>query len=85
MDHELTTFGVMLIIGVFIVALLRSRKDSSALRKPLPPLPEELNQQVRSLIAQNKQIQAIKLVREHTNLGLKEAKDIVDSLAGRRI
>jgi len=85
MDHELMTFGTMLIVGVFIVALLRSRKDSSAIRRPLPPLPEELNQQVRGLIAQKKTIEAIKLVREKTGLGLKEAKDIVDNLAGQRM
>jgi hypothetical protein len=85
MDHSLMTFGTMLIVGVVIVALFRSRKDSPALRRPLPTLPEELNQRVRSLIAEKKQIEAIKLVRQQTNLGLKEAKDIVDNLAGRRV
>ena len=85
MDHELMTFGAMLIFGVFVVALLRARKDSPALRRPPPPMPEELKQQVRSLIAQHRQIEAIKLVREQTNLGLKEAKDIVDSLSGRPV
>jgi len=86
MDHELTTFGAMLIFGVIIVALLRSRGDSPGLRVPkeLPPLPEELSQQVRSLLAQRKTIEAVKIVREKMNVGLKEAKDIVDSLAGQR-
>jgi hypothetical protein len=30
-------------------------------------LPEELNQQVLSLIAKDKKLQALKVVREHTN------------------
>lgn len=35
---------------------------------------------VRQLVAQGKKIQAIKLLREQTGLGLKEAKDIVDQM-----
>jgi ribosomal protein L7/L12 len=37
--------------------------------------------QIQQLVAQGKKIQAIKLVREHTGLGLKEAKDLVDRMA----
>ena len=37
-------------------------------------------QEVRRLKASGKAINAIKLYREHTNLGLKEAKDIVDGM-----
>jgi ribosomal protein L7/L12 len=37
--------------------------------------------QIQRLVAQGKKIQAIKLVREHTGLGLKEAKDLVDRMA----
>jgi ribosomal protein L7/L12 len=36
--------------------------------------------QIQQLVAQGKKIQAIKLVREHTGLGLKEAKDLVDRM-----
>jgi large subunit ribosomal protein L7/L12 len=85
MDHGMMTVGGLLIFGVIVVALMRSRSDSSALRKPPPHLPEELNSKVRHLIAENKQIEAIKLVREQTNVGLKEAKDIVDGLKERRM
>jgi ribosomal protein L7/L12 len=35
---------------------------------------------VRDLVFQGKKIQAIKVLREETGLGLKEAKDIVDRL-----
>lgn len=37
--------------------------------------------QIQQLVAQDKKIQAIKLVRQHTGLGLKEAKDLVDRMA----
>ena len=42
---------------------------------------DSLRQEAIALVAQNKSIEAIKLVRERTGLGLKEAKDYVDALA----
>ena len=39
--------------------------------------------EVRQLIQQRQKIQAIKLVRERTGLGLKEAKDAVEELERR--
>jgi len=36
--------------------------------------------EVRALVAQDNKIQAIKLYRENTGLGLKEAKDAVEAL-----
>ncbi len=36
--------------------------------------------EVQQLVMQDKKIQAIKLLREQTGLGLREAKDIVDGL-----
>lgn len=41
---------------------------------------KELNDQVQHLVAQGDKIEAIKLIRERTGLGLKEAKDLVDRL-----
>jgi len=41
---------------------------------------EAMRQEAIALKAQNKAIEAIKLVRERTGLGLKEAKDYVDAL-----
>jgi hypothetical protein len=38
-------------------------------------------QQVRSLVAQQQKIEAIKLVRQHTGSGLKDAKDFVEAIA----
>lgn len=41
----------------------------------LPPLPAE----AASALARGQKIEAIKIVREHTGLGLKESKDLVDA------
>lgn len=38
-------------------------------------------QQVRDLIAQQRKIEAIKLVRQQTSSGLKDAKDFVEAMA----
>ena len=40
----------------------------------------ELTQQVIQLLRENRKIEAIKLIRQETNLGLKESKDIADEL-----
>jgi len=44
-------------------------------------IPPEIDDQLKNLLAKNRKIEAVKLVREHTNWGLKEAKDYVDKLA----
>ena len=58
--------------------------DLATGNKPNAPQPlisdETLDWQLRELMAQGKTIQAIKLVREHKNMGLKEAKRYVESL-----
>ena len=49
-----------------------------------PPVgisPETLEFEVRELIRQGRKVMAVKRVRELTGMGLKEAKDYVDSLA----
>lgn len=42
--------------------------------------PVDLREAVRDLLNQRRKIEAVKLVREHTNWGLKEAKDYVDAI-----
>lgn len=49
---------------------------------PLPP--HDLESALRTLIADGKQIHAIKLLRQHTGLGLKSAKDAVEAMAAGR-
>jgi len=41
---------------------------------------QEMSEEVRKLAASGQKIEAIKLIRERTGLGLKEAKDLVDRL-----
>ena len=41
---------------------------------------EELEQAARALVGRGRKIEAVKLVRERTGCGLKDAKDYVESL-----
>ena len=43
-------------------------------------LPPEVEAQVRALLSAGRKIDAIKLARDATHLGLKETKDLVESL-----
>ena len=47
--------------------------------KKLPALSEEVRVQVEQLVQEGNTVEAIKLVREHTGLGLAEAKALVES------
>ncbi|MBK8630132.1 MAG: ribosomal protein L7/L12 [Sphingomonadales bacterium] len=80
--------GVLVIGGIAFAAGRSSAPDGreSLMRPPSAPnsppsaLTADVMQQVQSLIAANRKIDAIKLVRESTGLGLKEAKDFVETL-----
>jgi len=47
---------------------------------PIGDLPEELAAEVRALLAADRKIEAIKLVRQATSLGLGEAKEMVERM-----
>lgn len=47
---------------------------------PAGTLPAEVERQVRALLAAGRKIEAIKLARDATHLGLKETKDLVDAM-----
>jgi large subunit ribosomal protein L7/L12 len=47
---------------------------------PFVPLPPEVEAQVRALLAAGRKIDAIKLARDATHMGLKQTKDLVESL-----
>lgn len=51
--------------------------DATSLNHPTSPVP--LSPGVMRLVEDRQKIQAIKLLREQTGLGLKEAKDLVDA------
>lgn len=64
-----------------------TRSSIPAAHSPGPArstVPAAVAGEVDRLIAGNQKIAAIKLVRQHTGLGLKEAKDIVDSWGAGR-
>lgn len=48
-----------------------------------PPLEGDLEQRVLVLLQGGKKIEAIRIYREQTGVGLKEAKDAVEALAGK--
>jgi ribosomal protein L7/L12 len=64
-------------------AQLQDAADSDAASTPPPAAPDagSLEADVLALMQGNKKIQAIKLYRERTGVGLKEAKDFVEALA----
>lgn len=43
----------------------------------------DLEREVRSLLGQGRKIEAVKLYKEHTGCGLKDAKNAVEALQGR--
>lgn len=82
--------GIILLgIGVLVavISLRRAGGDvtqsaysSTMSTPPSSNIPAEKLAQVQALLNANRKIDAIKLVREITNLGLKEAKDYVEAL-----
>lgn len=60
--------------------------DGPQAEQPIPvptPEPGSLEADILSLIKGQKKIEAIKLYRERTRVGLKEAKDFVEALAAK--
>jgi len=51
---------------------------ATAAAAPVLPLPPDVEHQVRALLAAGRKIEAIKLARDVTHLGLKETKDLVE-------
>ncbi|WP_053202831.1 ribosomal protein L7/L12 [Jiangella muralis] len=61
------------------------RLPAGASAPPSAPSPDTVTPEamahIQQLVAQGKTIQAVKVLREHTGLGLKQAKDTVDRMA----
>jgi len=84
--NQLVLYGAILIggiiLGIIIASLLRPREggfmpdvNTAANLKTLPP-----DEQIKELLRRGNKIGAIKLYREQTGLGLKEAKDTLDAV-----
>lgn len=52
---------------------------------PVATLSPEVEQQVRAELAAGRKIQAIKIARDATHLGLKETKDLVEAMERRAL
>ena len=83
---KLLILVVGLVLGLLLARYLRGQRAGRDLTAP-PPRPmvrvgdERINdEEIRALIRQDRKIDAIKLVRERTGLGLAEAKDAVEAL-----
>src|SRR5271156_3353367 len=80
---------LIIAIGISVVGFLLSRATTSkdSFRKEpmriqmLGTVPEDVEMRVRLLIDRGHKIDALKELRQATGLGLKQAKDIVDSMA----
>ncbi len=88
------TFWLVLVLGLFLI-FLSSTASGSNNRRRLKRLERKVDlilkhlgvdpnqgvdEQIMELVGAGQKIQAIKLYREQTGVGLKEAKDYVESL-----
>jgi ribosomal protein L7/L12 len=67
--------------GAWIEQKAGSTSTDAGQRTEPSPEPESLEAQVLALMGSSKKIEAIKLYRQQTGCGLKEAKDAVEALA----
>ena len=73
--------GAVALILVLLITRRGGRRREDLLEPPAAvQIPEALAREVRTLLAQGHKLSAIKLVRERSSLGLKEAKDVVERL-----
>lgn len=90
MIGKLLFLALGLLIGLLVARFLRGggRSDLTA-PPPSRPAPRPMirigderidDEDIRELIRQNRKIDAIKLMREKTGLGLAEAKDAVEAM-----
>jgi hypothetical protein len=90
-DHTLAAIGglfAMYTVGLtvlFSLLGLRAGTRTGALPEPAAPrsVPPEVEAKARALVERDQKITAIKVVREATGMGLKEAEDWVEALPGR--
>ncbi|GAA0373103.1 hypothetical protein GCM10009530_24240 [Microbispora corallina] len=80
----LSAVALVFLVAIVLIAARAGARPAGPLawRSPglLPPISAELQLRVRELYAEGRKIEAIKLVREQTGLGLKEAKAVADTL-----
>ena len=67
-------------MALLLVAELVRRRRAARSRKPVTPPSPEVVERLRALLAEEKKIQAVRVLRQQTGIGLVEAKDYVDRL-----
>lgn len=90
MDINVIWVFIIGILLIFISYLNRLQEKVTSLNKKLKKIYEHMgiedkledliNEEIKALILNGEKIKAIKVYREYTGLGLKEAKEYVDSL-----
>jgi ribosomal protein L7/L12 len=70
--------GVAIALVVFVV--VRALRRRPAAGPPPEPLSGDLDTRLRTLVAAGRKIHAIKELRQHSQLSLKDAKDYVEAL-----
>jgi hypothetical protein len=88
MDYA--SFWIGVVTGIVLMTLLHMRRNSRLKRRahldrpPLPiaatNVPPDLRAPILKLKAEGRTVEAVKLMRDRTRCGLKEAKDAVDDL-----
>lgn len=81
---------LMYFMGIFTVLTLLSARESSSATRTTPtatapprPVAPDVERKARELMSDDQKIHAIKVVRDATGMGLKEAKDWVEALPHR--
>lgn len=90
MDPALLVVAALVVVVLVLALVVQTRRvrrlSGGPVRPPraaaltLADLPVATQEQVWRLVHGGRKIEAIKLVREQTRLGLKEAKELVDRL-----
>ncbi|SHK20231.1 Ribosomal protein L7/L12 C-terminal domain-containing protein [Hathewaya proteolytica DSM 3090] len=87
MEWSVSLGAIITMIMVVIIAIERINSQLEHINNKLNKITKhlgldecEIDEDLKKLIAEGKKIKAIKRYREHTGVGLKEAKDYIDSL-----
>ncbi|MDH2426633.1 ribosomal protein L7/L12 [Sphaerisporangium sp. TRM90804] len=79
---ELAILVILLaVVLVVVVGVVKGARQAGGGTPVMPPSPEDLERLVTQLTHRGRKIEAIKELRTHVGLGLKEAKDVVDAVA----
>jgi ribosomal protein L7/L12 len=80
MDTPVVLIVAAVVVAVLVAVVVARRRSDVVVVPPRPPHGAGSGDEVSNLLARGNKIGAIKLVRERTGLGLKEAKDYVEAL-----